>query len=336
MPRTIKKPSQPFHNQKSGQKSRNKKLLRDLVKNKFGNDIPSVIDFLRKEKSNDDNLRDNDHFSAIVGLNEMRKYFRSFTFLYRKNKITRNKRVYLSVLRDMGLTKKDANNLGFACGDKAWKKAGEHLKNYTPGEFYPLTHKKKITDQLLQQIKEFLFDETISYEAANRTVKRSFIMTNATGENARQTVLTPVRYLNQSILRTYTLFKGHLARGGYASISESLFRTALKHWKEFKLPRKQSDVCHFCLRGKRITERLRNRRATLHSQCRDCTQDSDCPQESQRIDIARDEEIIQAYHKHREHKKAQRDSYKEQIVHCFIIVLILFYYVSHFNLSFQE
>lgn len=256
-------------NKPTGQYYKNVRKLRDTIYWSCGDDFDTVqghIDKWKKETERGIKLGSRDTTvrkrQVLIFQNNpfVSPLIDRLKNLYVLEKISRNRRVIISLFRGI-LTREEINDLGFHVGKECWQAAKKHITsdNFLPGQFPDkLSHKKKLTDELVRQIRDFVYRDDISYEAANRSI-------------TKRGAITAVRYFNYSKLKTWKLFQTEFEN---TTISFSSFLKILP--KELKKARKSSDCCHFCVRGKRILNQLERARKIAHQNCENCSKDHEC------------------------------------------------------------
>jgi hypothetical protein len=156
-----------------------------------------------------------------------------------------HKRQFLSLMRGAGFTLNEIKQFGFNCSNNSWKTAKNYIETFSAGSVVQENRgRKKISEVIKTNIKQFLTQERISRPAANRSVKY-------------QLEIHPVRYLNVTIKEAYNIWVQECSKD-FKKISLSKFQKIVKEFKIFKKAKKLSDMCEICEAGKKIERQLKN------------------------------------------------------------------------------
>ena len=157
---------------------------------------------------------------------------------------------------------------------KSFTKARKIAKTKGIGKFFKRkTVTKKLSVDTVNTIREFYYNEDITREAANRTVKIG------KGNNK---VTIAVRYLQSSMRNAYLQYCEKVDNEDYPCVSFSSFRN-LKP-KEIKKAKRDTDLCPICVEGKRIRALKNNLERRLNLSDEEIKQLNDITANLQAID----------------------------------------------------
>lgn len=213
-------PRQPFHLQKSGQKSRSLKECYEELNRISGGDILSLLTTFFTTNKEGKKISSNLEISIWK-----KKYYQIIKNIKKKYKTSKPefKNSLLSLVS--GMSNKEIKQL-FSVSSKKIAKIRAGIENKKPG--------RKPTEQNTKnKIAQFILDH--SQPAANQTVK----MKNKEGKK----VSTPVQVINSSIRTLYGQWTLE-NKDTPLEISESTFRDNIP--KNVKKARKATDLCEHC------------------------------------------------------------------------------------------
>lgn len=232
---------------------------------------------------------------------------------YDSEKNPANKRQWLSMAIESGASRKFLRDRGWEIGKRISASTTKWIKEGKTGEaFVPKGRPNKVFS-VLEEVKEFLKKDDVSYIAANRIIRKK--MYDAGTENR----LTPkkkersVRYLNMSRDALFTKWKQEHPN---AMIKNTKFQELVKKFfPEYKQAKKESDLCHICEQGKNSEKQFQKiLRQVCSGNCDRNNQSCTCPINQIQQQIINAHLVVKKIcETHRHQKTSQKAAYNKQI-----------------------
>ena len=229
-------------NPQGGQRKKVLKELSAFIDNNAGGDTIGLLNaFLNTQKAKKDNLQ-------TKMIMENKKIKDLIRLMSEASNNSPGKAQFVSLMRSSGFTMKEVNELGFMCSANTWKSSQVHAEKNYPGS--PVKKKSGgrqiLSADIKESVQKFMKTKKMSHPAANRTV---LVLKNG------QKVRTPVRYRDTTITEAHQRWKLMRSKLRKPVTSLSSFRKVTKSIKNLKKPKKETDKCHLCVHGKKISER---------------------------------------------------------------------------------
>jgi len=243
---------QKFGSQKGGQRRKSLKELKDTMDKISGGDPVQLLSAYFESHVGKDHLVSLQKNFSKDKLNSLLENIS----VAHKNAGTKERRQILSLVSPI-FKINQLQDAGFKISYPNLQSANNHSIQHGPGAPVPKptppAKKRKISDDLQNQIKDFFLSDEISRMAPNRTILKKI---------DGMKVPTTVQYLECTISNAYQKFKGQNLN---IRCSESTFRRYMP--KEIKKARRATDMCPICQVGRRKKSKLEKEVDKIHNEC---------------------------------------------------------------------
>jgi hypothetical protein len=199
----------------------------------------------------------------------------------------------------------------------AWANAGKHLNEHGVAAPRPAQKKREIPQNVINKIKDYFYNDEITFNSSYRTIIKSvrdpnspkeFLRDENTGKIRKEPI--NVRFLN-NVSRSFVWNK-FIAENPDAPIKRSKFFELIP--QEIKDGRRETDKCPVCFYGKKIDSELITIEKRVHAECMNCDT-INCQVETdladdikQELKVLRDNLVV--YQQHIKDKTSQRTAIK--------------------------
>jgi hypothetical protein len=283
----------PFSQQKGGQKYRNIKCLRDILKFLSGDNINELLNAYLISK-------EGKHIMDELGLQFKDQYKNIIDNIKELHEnINKNNKYKILSLVSNNYTRRELIEMGFKCssGQFTRSRKTDIIISNKEEENNEEENNKEVNDTYLP----FLYEH--SREAANRTIYvQSSLKRKFNDDEGIQPILSnkkiciPIRYLNNSKINLFKLYK---QQNPTIKMSRSSFYNNIP--KEYKKATKFTDLCPICENLKKNEKCLRSLKKTL------------CNKTFQPVDIKTLKEEISFGRCHKTFVNIQKDCFHAEI-----------------------
>jgi hypothetical protein len=310
--------SQPFSDQRGGERSSTLSAFNQFIDNRAGDDATGLI--LAYLESRHAKTRFNyRQFDRSFELSRIKKLLTGFKPIYETTP-DYNKVQYLSIFRNASLTRRELIQMNYKVSSTAWAGAGKHLGEFGVAAPRPVQKKREIPQGIVTKIRDMFYSDEISFNSSYRTIIKSvrdpaypkqFLRNVDTGEIIKEVV--NVRFLN-NVSRSFVWDK-FKSENPDAQIKRAKFFELIP--KEIKDGHRETDKCPVCHYGKKIVSELTSLEQGIHSNCLNCdmtnchVEDDISPQIKQELKTLRDNLVV--YRQHVSDNLRQQESINQDI-----------------------
>jgi len=311
--------SQPFSNQKGGERSSTLAAFTKFIEKRAGGDATGLILAYLDTKHAKKHFSKPD-FDRSFDLSRINKLLTGFKPIYETTP-DYNKVQYLSIFRNASLTRRELIQMNYKISSTAWAGAGKHLNEFGVAAPRPAQKKREIPQDVITKIRDMFYSDEISYNSSYRTIIKSvrdpaspkqFLRNVDTRKIVKETI--NVRFLN-NVTRSFVWDK-FKRENPDAPIKRSKFFELIP--QEIKDGRRETDKCPVCHYGKKIVSELTSLEQSIHSNCMSCdmnnchVEDDISPEIKQELKTLRDNIIV--YRQHINDNSRQHESLNQDII----------------------